>query len=103
MMTFKVVSDDGVSWVPDVQSVTLCPGFMSVSPGDDVQSHFCEEYRQPADLVWHVTGPSDRQWIAIPVQVRHQNGRTDVYIVEEGTAYLLGPDGKTLDRLWNRP
>jgi hypothetical protein len=102
MLTLKIVTEHS-HWVPDLTEVTTVGG--ASIPGTDCD--VVEEIREnnpgmmPTDgMVYHVVGsPTTGPWYAVAIQVRRNDGTWHTYCVPERCSYLLGPDGRTIDRI----
>ncbi len=106
MFTLKVLFADGTKWIPGVTRITQC-GVACL--GDDPQP---EDRRQACDAIldlfpgpakrWrghiHVDSYPNNTWLTALV-VDFADDSEATYIVPRENAYLLGPDGATIDRL----
>ena len=108
MLTLKVVAADSTHWLPDVTNVVQMGG--ATMDGAHVDTIATLQTAgvplpEPSDeCIYSVLGGDrrdpDQRWYGIAVQLQVAGDkRHRFYIIEERTAYLLGPDGRTLDRI----
>lgn len=112
MLTLKITAHEATHWIADVTEVSRvgCGARISSAHENVINLLNAEagegyEYPEPSDdVVWHIMGgnPSqpDEAWYCWAVAVKRSGDkRGHYYAVEDQTAYLMGPDGKTIDRI----
>lgn len=122
MLTLKIIYRDSTQWVGGIRSVTemesaeygpdavdpipcferlhavgLTTAHPTLGEGDELEPR---DY--PLARAWGGTihvGTYNPESFVKAVLVEYENGREDTYICPTGATFLLGQDGKTLDRM----